>query len=432
VTDRRKNYILESKPLGRGGQAEVFLARSKREKGKKVAFKRVRSKRQVSLARMKREIEVMKSIRHDNIMPVIEWSEKYEWYTMPLAERVLDDCRDEISDEELLVIVKSCAAALSTAHQKGYVHRDLTPNNILQLPADFDNRWVVSDWGLVRRPLDLQTNVRTVQGRPIGTLGYAAPEMWVDAHSADGRADIYSLGRIVAWCKTGCEPIPNKKTAVEGIWHDFVDRTTSSEPSERPSTMADIISILDKFNLAEDALISWFRSVRGMSKPVTHHVRFRLKRCSKAFVFPVSDENVRRLRHYMTGPRKDLNLDYFYFSSLNGRDVCLRIDSLEYVNLLWDVGTRGPTNRTEDSTAEWTFVYFDSGNEEYSVSTEDSERLFDVLNRLEMRDIVDNPFAGLLDEDGEELFFRLDNIAMFDAPSWLVNEGRVKLMGADV
>ena len=431
VTDRRKNYTLERKPLGRGGQAEVFLARSKREKDKKVAFKRVLSKREVSLARMKREIEVMRTVCHANIMPIIEWSDKYDWYTMPLAERVLGDCRESISDEELVVIMKSCASALSVAHEKGYVHRDLTPNNILQLGTEFDRRWVVSDWGLVRRPLHLQTRARTVQGVPIGTLGYAAPEMWIDAHSADERADIYSLGRIVAWLKTGNEPIPNKPLPVEGVWCDFVDITTSSEPADRPSSMGEILSILEEFSLVEDKGISLAQFSRRPNEPVSHSVRFRLKRYPKPFVFPISDENVKRLRHYLTEPHESLNLDYFYFSSLSGRDICLRIDSLEYVNFLWDVRPRVSTDQGEDSANDWTSIYFTSGNEEYAVSAEDTERLFEVLTCLEMGDLTQTPFAGFLDEDGEELFFRLDNIAMFDAPSDMISEGREKVMGGE-
>lgn len=229
--------------MGKGGQAEVFQARDKLTNNT-VAFKRVITKDIDSIARLKREIEVQESLKHPNIMPVLDHSTAYHWYTMPLAVRVLGQLLTPIDDQTLLEIVNDCATGLLVAHQKGYVHRDLSPNNIFQLKDDNEElHWVISDWGLVRR--HGQTSVvRTPAGHQFGTAGFSAPESWIDAHTADNRADIYSLGRIVSWCLTGKWPSPNIPLYPEGKWYEFVLSTTMPDLSQRVQNMNDVFKLL--------------------------------------------------------------------------------------------------------------------------------------------------------------------------------------------
>jgi serine/threonine protein kinase len=180
---RKQKYAMEPQPFGRGGNAEVFRARDKRN-NEIVALKRIINKNEESIARMRREIEVQISICHPNVMPVFDQSTEYHWYTMPLAIKVLVRIPTPIDDNVILKMVKDCAAGLYRGHVDGYIHRDISPNNILFLDDRDGERWVVSDWGFVRC-LGNTTKVRTLAGQEYGTAGFAAKELWIDAHAAD-------------------------------------------------------------------------------------------------------------------------------------------------------------------------------------------------------------------------------------------------------
>ena len=253
------NYALEPKPMGSGGQAEVFKARDKRT-GEFVAFKRLlgdlRSNRD-ALARMRREIDVQTNLSHVNIMPILDYSEHYFWYTMPIAEKTLMDLPIPIAEKTLmdlpipidfqstLTIVEEIAYGLLFAHQSGNIHRDVTPKNILELKSeDGSTRWVVSDWGLVRR-IGHTSIVRTSPGYQIGTEGFAAPETGQDAHLVDASADVYSLGRVVAWCVSGIWPLQNIPLCPEGPLQDFILRTTKLYPHERVTDMNEVMRMIE-------------------------------------------------------------------------------------------------------------------------------------------------------------------------------------------
>ena len=243
MSSRKDKYALSPQPLGTGGQAEVYEAKD-RQTNAIVALKRVRRTEEDFVARLRREIQVQTALNHRNIMPVLDHSSHYHWYTMPMADKVLGKLPTPIDNQMLLQIVEDCARGLIAAHEKGYIHRDLTPNNILQLNEGGITRWVVSDWGLVRRH-GQTTLIRTFPGQSFGTDGFAAPEMYDDAHTADHRADVYSLGRVVAWCLIGRWPIPNIPLVPEGTWRDFVSATTTLDIAQRIQDMNGVLRLLD-------------------------------------------------------------------------------------------------------------------------------------------------------------------------------------------
>ncbi len=240
---KRRLYRLEPRPLDTGGQADVFVATHK-ETGARVAFKRVRDPDSGSLARMRREIEVQRALVHPHIMPVFDYADDGSWYTMPLADAILAVLPRPLSDEVLAAIVGQCVAGLAAAHAAGYVHRDITPRNIMRLSTSEQPRWVVADWGAVRRPRGATTVLRTRAGQQFGTEGFAAPESWVDAHGMDWRADVYSLGRVVAWAATGQEPVPNVPLVPPGRWRRFVEATAAPRQDDRPRRVEDVAALL--------------------------------------------------------------------------------------------------------------------------------------------------------------------------------------------
>jgi serine/threonine protein kinase len=196
---------------------------------------------------MRHEIEVQTDINHANIMPVYDFSTSYRWYTMPIAHTNLYKMTTPVDEFVLFEIIQQCAYGLAAAHAKGYIHRDLTPSNIMQLQDNDGVRWVISDWGLVRRH-GMTTISRTLSGQPFGTVGFAAPEMWEDAHAVDSRADIYSLGRVVGWCLSGQWPRHNVQFIPSGIWGRFVDLTTQIDVNRRVNDINEVFGLLEEIS----------------------------------------------------------------------------------------------------------------------------------------------------------------------------------------
>jgi eukaryotic-like serine/threonine-protein kinase len=153
------------------------------------------------------------------------------------------------ADREALavVVLRAISLGLGYAHEQGFVHRDVTPRNILAFPAETpgSRTWVIGDWGLVKRVPGETTDRLTNTGEGLGTEGFAAPESWDDAHKADPRADVYSLGRVAAWLVTGRWPAPNLPLLPEGPLRGLVFECTEPDPDRRLGSMDELRSRLD-------------------------------------------------------------------------------------------------------------------------------------------------------------------------------------------
>lgn len=198
----KKDYALQKFPLpdGKGGMGIVHEAVHK-ETGTVVAFKKPRSLRENLTARMLREIEVAQKLgANRHVMPVLDSSPRAEWFVMPMAQNTAEGLQPELQrdDAQLRALVDAVASALADAHRLDYLHRDIKPANILLL----DGRWVLGDWGIVRRPRGQTTNPKRT-GTTIGTAEFGAPELSVDPHNATPASDIYSLGKVIGWLLTG-------------------------------------------------------------------------------------------------------------------------------------------------------------------------------------------------------------------------------------
>ncbi|MCT2541616.1 serine/threonine-protein kinase [Streptomyces atratus] len=237
-------YRFDGKTLGRGGYADVRRAWH-RQTGAEVALKRPLTTPQ-ALDRIRVEIEAQKRLHHPNIMPIIEHDPGYAWYTMPVADGTLTKFRKELDEEDLVSILLNIADALEIAHQEDLVHRDISPNNILAIPGTSirTRRWVVADWGMVRRPPGATENPLTRTGQAIGTDGYAAPELSDDPRTATAAADVYSLGRVTAWFLTKKSPKAGRRLLPDDEklmhWRPFIVECTQDEVSQRTNSMAEL------------------------------------------------------------------------------------------------------------------------------------------------------------------------------------------------
>ncbi len=266
MVDRKKLFEFVGKaPVGEGGFAEVWEAR-RRADGQIVAFKQA-NKRPEALARLKREIEVQGMLAHPHVMPIWDVDPDLRWYTMPLALGNLEKLRSRLDEDDLALIIYDVCDALAVAHSHGFVHRDVTPWNILALPhasSRGGRRWVVADWGLVRRPAGQTTDRLTRSGQGLGTEGFAAPETWRAGHEATAAADVWSLGQVVGWFVTGKLPAQNVPLLPGGEgakWRRFVRCCAEPAIDRRPSDMQAVQQLLEDV-FAEPAVLPAVRARR--------------------------------------------------------------------------------------------------------------------------------------------------------------------------
>jgi len=196
--------------IGRGGMGVIYRARQRHSR-RIVAVKRVLSYQAEShetLARFRREAEAVASLDHPNILPIYEVSESGDglpFFSMKFAiGGSLQDAKAAFRDEprKCVQLMAKVARAVEYAHNRGVLHRDLKPGNIL---LDDRDEPLVSDFGLAKW---LNTNTDLTKSLiTFGTAGYIAPEQ-AEGAAADltPSADVYSLGAILFGLLAGRPP----------------------------------------------------------------------------------------------------------------------------------------------------------------------------------------------------------------------------------
>jgi hypothetical protein len=239
--DGRKAYRLPSRPLAVGGQAEVYEAVRKSD-NKLLIFKRTRNR---FGPRMRREIEVQSALQHSNVMPILDWDRAhYSWYVMPRGARIMSDLPRPIETTLIVRIVGSVLAALDAAHSAGHPHRDVKPQNVIELDDGAgETRWVLADWGLTRRAPGTTTSNWTKTGEFLGSEGFAPPEAYRDARNVGAPGDLYAVGQLITWA-TGVAPIPNVSPTVAEPWRQIVHLMTHQDPDRRPQSIAEAQRLL--------------------------------------------------------------------------------------------------------------------------------------------------------------------------------------------
>ena len=193
--------------LGRGGYSVVYLARD-RELDADVALKLLvppPAAAKVARERMRREVQAVRGLSHANIVAVYDFLEEGPWSFIvmeyvrgpDLQVRVAE--RGPLDGDSAVRLGRDVAAALSAAHRRGILHRDVKPQNIL---LDPDGRARLTDFGSAK--LDGQLGV-TGSGTLAGTLAYTAPEV-LAGRRGDARADVYALGLTLYYALTGDLP----------------------------------------------------------------------------------------------------------------------------------------------------------------------------------------------------------------------------------
>ncbi len=202
-----------TKVIGRGGMGVVYLARDTKLK-RSVAIKSMPAKLaddSTTRMRFQREAELLASLNHPNIAiihDIIAQKENASYLILEyvpgqtLAQRI---AREPLKVEEALSIARQIALAVSAAHKKGVIHRDLKPGNIKITP---DGRVKVLDFGLAKAPVSEDKSgdiTATEPGHVIGTPAYMSPEQ-TRGNPVDHRSDIWSFACILYEMLTGHSP----------------------------------------------------------------------------------------------------------------------------------------------------------------------------------------------------------------------------------
>ena len=262
-------HILE-RELGGGGMARVFVAEELRLRRKVVVKVLSPDLAQgISVERFEREIQTVAALQQANIVPVHSAGDTHglPFYTMPYVEgeslraRVN---RGPLAIADVIDILRDVTRALAYAHQRGVVHRDIKPDNVLMSGGAA----VVTDFGIAKAISASRTasgDGLTQIGTSIGSPAYMAPEQVAGDPNVDHRADIYALGatayellagqvvfpgrtpqRVLAAHVTDAPtPIADLRADVPAPLADLVMRCLAKDAEARPQSAADIARELE-------------------------------------------------------------------------------------------------------------------------------------------------------------------------------------------
>lgn len=207
-TTQIREYILEEK-IGEGGMATVWRA-THIHLEKSVAIKVMSQSLMADPSfgeRFLREARAMAKLQHPNILSATDFFQEHGGFylVMPYIdngslESRLTLAKGPLPVPEAIAIAQQILAALDYAHQKGVIHRDVKPSNIL---LDTEGRAYLADFGIA---LMLGESRKTRTGTSIGTPHYMSPEQIMRPKTMDHRADVYSFGCVLFEMLTGAAP----------------------------------------------------------------------------------------------------------------------------------------------------------------------------------------------------------------------------------
>ncbi|WP_417383165.1 protein kinase domain-containing protein [Gimesia sp.] len=281
-------------PLGQGGMGVVYRARQKRMK-RPVAIKLIPAHLHDNTdlrKRFEREMQAAAALNHHNIVTAYH-ADEYQQMLYLVSELADGENLSTIirqqgpfSVERTVSVILQIAEGLSHAHQRGVIHRDIKPGNLIYNQQK--NFVQILDFGLAKfrdqSQLEDDTSTHTPDltstGAIMGTVNYMAPEQALDTKTADERSDIYSLGCVLHFLLTGEppfggstvmsrllahreQPIPDlsqTRPEIPDELNSIFSRMIAKDPQDRYATMDEVISALlasgISFDQDESTLIS--------------------------------------------------------------------------------------------------------------------------------------------------------------------------------
>jgi WD40 repeat protein len=262
ATEEPGHYSVK-RELGRGAQAVVYLALD-RQLGREIAFKQLMAGGpRDAEKRFLREARVAGQLEHPGIVPVYEVGRRSDGslyyaqrlvrgHTLAVALKAATSLRDRL---KLLSPFVQLCQAVAYAHQRGVVHRDLKPDNVML--GEFGET-IVLDWGLaklagkddltgdkLRAPTPGERFDGTQEGDVLGTPAYMSPEQALgNLDKVDEQSDVYSLGAVLYEILTGKPPF-QEKNAVQLLIRIAKDKVAPPQ-SHDPAIPRDLSLICER------------------------------------------------------------------------------------------------------------------------------------------------------------------------------------------
>jgi serine/threonine protein kinase len=266
--------------IAKGGMGDVFKAEH-RMMERTVALKVIRHelmRKPEAVERFHREVKTAASLSHPNIVTShdAEQAGDVHFLVMEYVDGV--DLANLVKQQGALPVAEACdyirqaATGLQYAHQRGMVHRDIKPHNLM---VTADRTVKILDFGLASLTESLpsagedmpQESSLTAAGTIMGTPDFISPEQSQDAHGADIRSDIYSLGTTLYYLLSGKapfadgsvmhklknhaetepEPIENVQIDVPPELAEVIRRMMAKDPANRLQTPAEVAEALAPF-----------------------------------------------------------------------------------------------------------------------------------------------------------------------------------------
>ena len=272
------NYVLERELTG-SGMSRVFVATEK-SLNRQVVVKVLPHEMAagVNRERFRREIQLAAQLQHPHIVPLHAAGSTGDllYFTMPYIEgESLRHALHEnvkFSPREVVRILHDVSDALAYAHSRGVIHRDIKPGNVLRSGSHA----VVTDFGVAKAISAALPSVgMTTSGMAIGTPAYMAPEQLAGDPAADHRVDLYAVGLLgyellageapfkasspqetmAAQLTRAPEPIAKRRPDAPPALAALLTRCLAKNPSDRPQTASEIVSLLDSLEISSGAMM---------------------------------------------------------------------------------------------------------------------------------------------------------------------------------
>lgn len=260
-------------------------------------------------ARFVREVKTQKLLPTDYIFPILfdDLLSTNPYFIMPLAEDVytneIDRCKKENRNPEGLADILN---AMEFLHDKGLVHRDIKPQNILK----HNGVWKLADFGLITQDKEILSQTITTSKNAFGTAKYCAPEQFVEFNRITKLADVYSFGAILHDIFTDGNRVPYSELTGKGEIGQIINKCTKYKKEQRywnlKSLRNKLLTLLSnkKDDTKNDSDLEWygrFIEIGKWNEDVFESFLFYIKQnesIHKSIFTGLSEENI-SLMHNM-------------------------------------------------------------------------------------------------------------------------------------